>query len=323
MNPLVRVNDGVTAGTVKRLWLHVVLFFTTVLTTFASFFFSFSDASGPMADRLVGAGLFSFCAMLILGAHEMGHYLMARQHGVDSSLPYFIPLPPFFGFGTMGAVIRLKGRIPSRNALVDIGAAGPLAGLLIAVPLLAVGISLCRIGDAPQMPPLFPGTWSLWTLAPKLVELIFGAGTESTEMGSQFFGHNLLTWGFQELIVGPLPPGKDLYVHPVFLAAWFGMVVTMLNLMPIGQLDAGHLTFAWFGPRAVTIGKVMSAVLVVFIVFFSATWIIWFLLTRKLVGYGHPEVTLPEEPLSPGRKVVCAVCFVFFALTLMPVVMSL
>ena len=97
----------------------------------------------------------------------------------------------------------------------------------------------------------------------------------------------------------------------------------MLNLMPIGQLDAGHLTFAWFGPRAVAIGKGMSAVLLFFVVFFSATWILWFLLTRKVVGYNHPEVTVPEEPLSFGRKVVCAVCFVFFALTLMPVVISL
>ncbi|MBS1148390.1 MAG: hypothetical protein H6Q89_88 [Myxococcaceae bacterium] len=307
-------------STVKRLWLHAVLFLATVATTFGSFVYQFTSPTQPWADRALDAGLFSFCAMLILGAHEMGHYVMARRHGVDSSLPYFIPLP--LGFGTMGAVIRLRGKIPSRNALVDIGAAGPLAGLLIAIPLLVVGLGLCRVGDAPSPPPFFPGTTSLWVLVPRWIELLRGAAF-APDPTAEFFGHNLLTWGLQYLVHGPLPSGKDLFVHPVFLAAWFGMVVTMLNLMPIGQLDAGHLTFAWFGPRAVTIGKVMSAVLVGLIVFFSATWIVWFLVTRKVVGYTHPEVSHPDQPLSAGRKVVCAVCFVFFALTLMPVVVSL
>ena len=305
----------------KRLWLHAVLFLATVVTTFGSYLVQFTPDTDSMSDRLVAAGLFSFCAMLILGSHEMGHYLMARHHDVDSSLPYFIPLP--LGFGTMRAVIRLKGRIPSRNALVDIGAAGPLAGLLIAIPLLIVGITLCKIGDAPALPPFFPGTSSLWVLVPRLIQLVRHGTDASSGAVVEVFGHNAITWTLQQLLIGPLPPGKDLYVHPVYLAAWFGMVVTMLNLMPIGQLDAGHLTFAWFGPRAVTIGKVMSAVLLVFIIFFSATWIIWFLITRKVVGYNHPEVTLPDEPLSTGRKVVCALCFVLFALTLMPLVVSL
>ena len=97
----------------------------------------------------------------------------------------------------------------------------------------------------------------------------------------------------------------------------------MLNLMPIGQLDGGHLTYAWFGAHAQTVGKVMSGLLVVLILFFSLSWILWFLLTMKVVGYKHPEVTLEDEALSSGRKGVCAVCFVLFALTLMPVGVSL
>ena len=318
MNRRVDVNDGVVAlFDVKRLWLHVVLFFATVLTTFGCYFVFFASGDGSLSDQAVSAGLFSFCVMLILGAHEMGHYLMARHHLVDASLPYFIPIP--LGFGTMGAVIRLRGRIPSRNALVDIGAAGPLAGLLIAIPLLVIGISLCRIGDAPALPPFFPGPLSLWTLVPKLVDGVNPLGGGAT----QFFGHNLLTWGLQNLIVGPLPPGKDLYVHPVYLAAWFGLVVTMLNLMPIGQLDGGHLTYAWFGGRAVTLGKAMSVLLLGLVVFFSVSWIIWFFLTMKVVGYKHPEVIAESEPLSAGRKWICAACFVLFALTLMPVGVSL
>lgn len=299
--------------------LPLILFFATIVTTFGAYF-AFFTSTEPTTDNYVSAGLFSFCVMLILGAHEMGHYLMAVHHGVETSWPYFIPIP--LGFGTMGAVIRLRGRIPNKNALVDIGAAGPLAGLLVAVPLLIVGITLCRLGDAPTPPPFFPGQQSLWLGLPKLVALIRGTA-ELTEPVAQFFGHNLLTWSLQEVLVGPLPPGKDLYVHPVYLAAWFGLVVTMLNLMPIGQLDGGHLTHAWFGDAAIGIGKAMSLVLVGMIVFFSATWIVWFLLTMKVVGYRHPEVILPDEPLSPGRKVVCAVCFVFFVLTLMPVAMSL
>jgi membrane-associated protease RseP (regulator of RpoE activity) len=256
--------------------------------------------------------------MLILGSHEMGHYLMARHHKVDSSLPYFIPIP--FGFGTMGAVIRLRGQIPTRNALVDIGAAGPLAGLLIAIPLLIVGLSLSRVVDAPLAPSLFPGPWSLWVLVPKLFTWFHSAAVDG---GREYtlFGDNLLTWTLQRAVLGQLPAGKDVVPHPVFFAAWFGMVVTMLNLMPIGQLDAGHLTFAWFGPRAIAIGKAAAVVMVLLVVFSSATWLVWLLVTTRLVGFRHPSVVLPEEPLSPGRKAVCVVCFVFSVLTLMPMVM--
>lgn len=302
----------------RRAWLHLVLFFATVGTTFGSFYFSLGDGVGLTSERMVSAALFSFSVMLILGSHEMGHYLMARHHGVDSSLPYFIPLP--LGFGTMGAVIRLRGQIPNRNALVDIGAAGPLAGLLIAIPLFAVGLKLCAVVDAPETGPFFPGQMSLWSLVPRLPRLwllLFGDGQEVTRV-SQVFGDNLLTWAMQQWAVGPLPPGKDLAAHPVLIAAWFGMLVTMLNLMPIGQLDAGHLTFAWFGPRAITIGKAMALVLVLMVIFCSWTWVVWLAVTTKLVGFRHPPVMLPDEPLSAGRKAVCAICFVLSILTLMP-----
>lgn len=296
--------------------LPLILFFVTVLTTFGAYF-AFFTSGAPTQENYVAAGLFSFCTMLILGSHEMGHYLMAKHHQVETSPPYFIPIP--LGFGTMGAVIRLKGRIPNRNALVDIGAAGPLAGLLVAIPLLVVGIRLCTVGDAPEPPPLFPGQMSLLVVVPKIPALLRG---DFELPMTQFFGHNLLTWYLQEALIGKLPPHTDLYVHPVYLSAWFGLVVTMLNLMPIGQLDGGHLTHAWFGERAIPLGKAMSALLLGMVVCFSLTWLLWFILTMKVVGYRHPEVILPDEPLTPGRKVVCAVCFVLFALTLMPMGVS-
>lgn len=315
--------------------LPLILFLATVGTTFGThlvfttpFGLALDEArvfgtpilarGQPTVEELTNAALFSFCVILILGAHEMGHFLMARHHGVDSSPPYFIPIP--LPLGTMGAVIRLRGQIPNRNALVDIGAAGPLAGLLVAIPLLVVGIMLCPVVEAPTgIPPMFLGDMSLGAGVPKLLAAFRGEDLG----GASYYGHNLLSWCLQELIVGPLPPNKDLLMHPVYLAAWFGLVVTMLNLMPIGQLDGGHLTHAWFGDSAITVGKAMSVVLVGLIVFFSFTWILWFLLTMKLIGYRHPEVVTPGEPLSIGRKVVCAVCFAFFALTLMPVQVSM
>jgi membrane-associated protease RseP (regulator of RpoE activity) len=299
---------------VTRLWLHLVLFLATVISTFGSHFASRGDLPG--SDRIEAAALFSFCVMLILGAHEMGHYLMARHHQVDSSLPYFIPVP--LGFGTMGAVIRLKGRIPTRNALVDIGAAGPLAGLLIAIPLFAIGLRLCPIIDAPPAPALIAGPMSAWTLVPRLFSLFFEADQPVAEL-RETLGDNLITWGLQRALVGPLPDGRDLAAHSVLLAAWFGMLVTMLNLVPIGQLDGGHLTHAWFGERAITVGKVMALGMGVLVVFFSFSWLLWLLLATKVVGFKHPEVILADEPLSPGRKAVCALCFVLFVLTLMPV----
>ena len=133
----------------KRPLFHLGLFLATCATTCFAYFNQLDDRL-PVKDRLSDSVLFSFCVLLILGSHEMGHYLMARRHGVDSSLPYFIPFP--FGFGTMGAVIRIRARIPTRDALVDIGAAGPLAGLLVAVPLLVAGTVLSHPMPSPGAP---------------------------------------------------------------------------------------------------------------------------------------------------------------------------
>jgi membrane-associated protease RseP (regulator of RpoE activity) len=299
-----------------RPWLHLLLFLATCVTTTFAYYSFQTDDTVARATRLGDAGLFTFCVLLILGAHEMGHYLMARRHGVDSSLPYFIPFP--FGFGTMGAVIRIRARIPTRDALVDIGAAGPLAGLLIAVPLLVAGTVLSHPMPSPGAPPLLLGPSSLSGLFTALYRWFF-EHSEPTVQGVAFFGDNLLTLLVQRLVKGPLPAGTDLAAHPVFLAAWFGLLVTMFNLFPIGQLDGGHLTHAWFGPRAIPLGKAVTLAMATLVALCSFGWIPWMLLTSLVIGYRHPEVIDPAAPLSRGRKVVCAVCFVLFALTLMPV----
>ena len=292
----------------RRPWLHLALFLGTCVTTFSCYRFFFG-ASAPEA------AVFAACALGILGAHEMGHYVLARWHGVDTSLPYFIPVP--FGFGTFGAVIRLRGRIPNRNALVDIGAAGPLAGLAVALPVLLVGMWTSHTVDVPVAPFQFPGQMSL-------VSVVQGAWSwlvtqQEPQVGNRLeFGNNLLSWLLQRAMHGD----RDVAATPVLVAAWFGMLVTMLNLMPIGQLDGGHLTHAWLGRGAIPLGKALAVCMAFLAMFMSTGWIVWLFLTTRLVGFKHPEVLLPEEPLSRGRKLVCVVCFVFFALTLMPVPIS-
>lgn len=302
---------------------HALLVALTGASVFAVFLFVWGGGvSGSLEDRLWGSGLFTGSVLLILGAHELGHYFMARAHGVDASLPYFIPVP--FGFGTLGAVIQLRGTVPTRNALVDIGAAGPLAGLLIAVPLLAVGVWLSPVIDVPAAASHFPPRASLWYLAQE--GLVWARATlsglpapEAPTDEALRFGDNLLTLLLTRVIHGALPAGKDLAAHPVLVASWFGLLVTMLNLLPVGQLDGGHLTHAWFGPRAVPLGRVVIGLLVPLSLFGSASWLVWFFLLRYLIKPTHPPVDSPAQPLSLGRKAVCVISFVAFALTFMPV----
>lgn len=178
----------------KRILIHAGLFVACCVTT-----------------TLAGGVAFGATLMAILACHELGHYVAARVRGVDASLPYFIPLPPIGTFGTLGAVIRMGKPIEDRNALFDVGAAGPIAGLVVAIPLLAVGLSLSTVGPSPAD-------------------------------GSQE-GNSVLYALLKYAVLGRWLPsdGVDVQLHPMALAAWFGLLVTMINLMPIGQLDGGHV----------------------------------------------------------------------------------
>jgi membrane-associated protease RseP (regulator of RpoE activity) len=297
--------------------LNLALLGLTLLTTFSAQIPSLFAPPGPL--------LFSISLLLILGAHEMGHYILARVHRVDTTLPYFIPLP-IVGVGTLGAVIRIRGPIPNRNALVDIGAAGPIAGLLVAIPVILYGMAHSSIVDAPHLPDQFPPETSLWALVPRLlhflVGLVTGADTEAAKADTQVFyvfGDNLLMWTLRHLVLGPLPPGKDVAEHPMVIAGWFGLLVTMLNLLPIGQLDGGHISYAVFGQRARSIGKAMALLMFGLCVFYSAGWLLWLLVTAKLIGFRHPPVLEPEPPLTPLRKWTCIACLVGLIVCVMPV----
>ena len=184
-----------------RIWLHVLLFLLTVVST-----------------TLVGGFAYSACLLMILGAHEFGHFFAARYYHVDATLPYFIPFPSIFG--TLGAVIRMSPLIPNRRALFDIAAAGPLAGLLVAIPVSFVGIAISEraVPDPEQ---------SLITLGDPLL-------------------FQVMEWIF----FGARAEGMDLMLHPVGFAGWVGLFVTALNLLPVGQLDGGHISYALFGRRA-------------------------------------------------------------------------
>lgn len=306
--------------------LHLLLFAATCLTTFSVFLILFGGGVvGSLEDRLWGSALYAGVVMLILLCHEMGHYLMARAHGVDATWPFFIPFP--LGFGTLGAVIRLRGRVPTRDALVDIGAAGPLGGLLIAVPMLFVGAALSHVEKMPEgLASGFPPSLSIINLASMAGQYLNHLLRETPAPAFpeiQVFGDNLLTWVAVRIFHGNVPAGSDVIAHPVFIAAWFGMVVTMLNLLPVGQLDGGHLTHAYYGKAAEAIGVRVAKGAVLMAFFFSVSWLLWFLLITRFIGVGHPPVLDPSRPLSRGRRVVVMITWVMTGLTFMPVPLTL
>jgi len=283
-------------------WLPAVLFLTTLVTVFGTYLLVQTGAwTDSGAIRIAPGALlasleFTVAAVSILGAHELGHYVLARRHGLSASLPYFIPLP-LLGFGTLGAVIRVRDRIPTRNALVDIGAAGPLAGVLVALPFLAWGYAHSRfVATGPTTDMLF-GPMSLWSVVHR--------GFPQLDPNTTLYADNLLLRAFERAFLGPRPPGMDVAAHPFVLAGWLGTLLTMLNLFPVGQLDAGHLTYAVFGDRARTLGWLALAGLAALTVAFSFTWVVWLLVVALVVGVRHPPVTRPEEPLGALRGWVC------------------
>jgi membrane-associated protease RseP (regulator of RpoE activity) len=243
----------------------------------------------------------------------MGHYLVARRHGVSATLPYFIPVP--FGAGTLGAVIRMRSAIPSRRAALDIAAAGPLAGLAVAIPLYLWGLAHSEVRVVPQEP-VAAAIVSPFSV---VVALLQGRPLVNGEGGVQFFGDSLLTWASNLAVHGHLAPGTDVFLHPVAFAAWLGLLVTTLNLFPIGQLDGGHVLYALVGRRRAHLGsRIVSAGLLAAGLFLSWNWLVWWLLTRLVIGLRHPPA-LVEEPLDPRRRAVALLSLLLFVLTFVPV----
>ncbi len=278
-----------------RIRLNVALFvLTCVSTLIAGVFFSGSptfDAFRASSLTSLLAGVpFAFTLLAILGVHEFGHYFTARHYGASVSLPYFIPAPPpIFLFGTMGAIIRMRSPARDRNSLFDIAAAGPLAGMAVAVPALVLGL-----------------VWSTITPAPPGGHLVFG--------------DSLLMRLFVFLTIGRVPDGMMLYTHPMADAAWVGFFVTALNLFPVGQLDGGRIAYALFGRhhRAVGIAAI-AATLVMGVLTMSANWFVWTALIFFLVGLHHAPPIDDMTPLTMGRRVVGIACLLLLVLLIPPV----
>ena len=296
-------------------WVNVALLLATAATTLlAGFGLAAPAEEAPTAAAVLRHGWPYAAALLgILAAHELGHWALARWHRVDTSLPYFIPVP--FGVGTFGAVMRMRALPPSRRATLDIGVAGPIAGFLVALPLLAWGLGHSTLVDGEGL--TRAGLDSPWLLLQAWRE---GRLEAAAEAGSvQFMGDSLLTWAAQRLTWGDLPAGQELVLHPVAFAAWLGLLVTALNLVPIGQLDGGHLTYALLGARGARLtSRLVSVGLLCCGLFLSWNWLFWWALTRVAVGFGHPP-SWDERPLDAPRVALAVAGLLLFVLTFVPV----
>ena len=266
----------------------LLLFLATVVTTLgAGSLMAGADPFSNPAALLEGVP-FSAALLLILGAHEFSHYATSRRHGVRASLPLFIPAPTIAG--TFGAVIRIESPIPDRRSLLEIGIAGPLAGFLVAVPIAIAGLRLSTVA-------------------------VHGTGAAAGG-GMLGLGDSLVFWLLERLVVGELPPDASLVLHPVAFAAWIGLFVTAINLLPVGQLDGGHVLYALAGRRQ----EGMSRVVVLLLAPLGFLWWGWFLWGGMLLlmGLRHPPVLSEETALGWREKLLGALGAVLLALTLAP-----
>ena len=230
---------------------------------------------------------FSATLLAILLAHESGHYLMCRLYGVDASLPYFVPAPPqIFWFGTFGAFIRIRARFPDRRALFDIGAGGPWAGFVVALVALVVGLRLSTVGAVPPT----------------------GSGIE--------FGDSILTKILARVVLHA--DSDTIYLHPIALAGWFGLFVTALNLLPVGQLDGGHVLYAVTGRRSWLLPIAVLATLVWLGTHYWPGWIIWAMIGVLMFRSGHPPTLDDDAPLGAGRGWASLASAVLLVLTFVP-----
>jgi membrane-associated protease RseP (regulator of RpoE activity) len=300
------------AVSVRSVATPALLFVATCLSVLWTGARMTNEWRAPTTLAELGSGwVYAVPLMSILLCHEFGHYIAARIHGVPASLPYFLPLPEVSPFGTLGAVIAMPERIRSRNALLDIGSAGPLAGLVVAVPVLVIGLMLSHV--------------------------------EAQSTGSYVQeGQSLFYWLLKYLVKGSIPAGHDVMLHPTATAGWVGLFVTMINLLPWGQLDGGHIAFALLGPLQNRIARLVRWGVLGFFLYNlltfvgpvltqasqmplgvavgnSMTWLVWYGLLGlmgRAMGQDHPPVE--AGTLTPVRRRIAMACLALFVLLFMP-----
>ncbi len=261
----------------KTVAVFLGLFCATVITTW-----------------LVGGPWYTFGLMLILGTHEFGHYWACRVNKVNSSLPNFLPVPPipyFLNIGTMGAFIMIKEPIPNRKALMEIGASGPIAGFIVALPVLFVGLLNSEV-----------------TLE------------NSVEGPNLFFGSSLILWTMTEVVWGVNPIVTDITIslHPLAYAGWLGMFFTALNLLPLGQLDGGHVVYSLFNRKRALLAARLSFVVLIALGFYWAGWWVWAGLVF-ILGLRHPPVLDESIPLEPQHRAIGYASLLILIFTFVPV----
>ena len=286
----------------KRPWLNSLLFAATAASCFFvgiswSANYVYADLLGREANLSLGLEIlrnpkvlklsliYAAALIAILLAHEMGHYLTCRYYGIDATLPYFIPAPTLIG--TMGAFIKIRSPITKKHQLFDVGIAGPLAGFILAVPATVYGLSLSK-----AIPPL-------------------------PSEGSIVFGEPLLFKLLSGLMFKGLPENYDLILHPVAFAGWVGILVTALNLFPVGQLDGGHIVYALFGQRSRAFGR---PILLAFLMMGAVFWVGWFIwaLLIGIIGLKHPRLFDEDIPISSGRRVLAFAVIIIFIFSFIP-----
>ena len=277
--------------------LHLVLLVLTIATTtlagaehYAGYISDFGRHTIRFHPQLILHGFwYSGTILLILGAHELGHYLACRYYQVDASLPFFIPMPVVLT-GTLGAFIKIREPIPTKRMLFDIGVAGPIAGFVFAVPALFIGVSMSPVAKVPD------------------------------DLSGFHLGEPLLFQMATWVMWGTVPEGYSVNLHPMAFAAWFGLLATALNLFPIGQLDGGHISYAVLGRRSTAVTLAFIGV-AIGLTYFSTSWIVWtFLLIAMtlVMGPRHPRTIDEDVPLDRARIWLAVAAMVILILCFTP-----
>jgi membrane-associated protease RseP (regulator of RpoE activity) len=267
-------------------FLHLILFILTILSTLIV------GAMQTGTDLLKEPGKiytgipFSLTLMLILLSHELSHYFASKWHGVKATLPYFIPAPTIIG--TFGAFIRMKSPIVTRRALIDIGASGPIAGFIISLVAAVLGLYLSKIVPV------------------------------SRTDGALNLGDSMLFSSLSRIILGAMPSGSDILLNPIAFAGWIGLFVTSINLIPVGQLDGGHIAYALMGEKHIHLSMSLILIMILLGLFSWEGWFVWAALLM-ILGLRHPPVLYWEVPLDRRRRGIGWLSLVIFILTFIPV----
>lgn len=272
--------------TKTKLLIHLLLF---IITFFSTLFAGAMQAGVNVIENpdMIHKGFpFALTLMMILLAHELSHYFASKRHRVKATLPYFIPAPTIIG--TFGAFIKMKSPISTRKALLDIGVSGPLAGFMISLIVSIIGLSYSSIVSLKEV------------------------------KGGISLGDSLLFSILSNIILDYRPGVQDILLHPIAFAGWIGFFVTSINLLPIGQLDGGHIAYALFGEKHDYLSKLFVLLMLLFGLFIWAGWAVWAILLL-ILGLRHPPILYSEIPLDGKRRFIGWLSFIILVMTFIPV----